>query len=143
MKSTLYLLLLMVGATGALCAQNADIQVTVNGIEAANQGPVVFMLFSSSDGFPTDPAKARQIGQVTGYTSSATYTFSGVPAGRYAVAVFQDKNANRVADTNFLGIPKEPVGAYQHASFGRPNFSKCSFTHGPNDAKLQLQLLNQ
>ena len=143
MKHMLYLLLLIVGVASALSAQNADIQVTVNGIEAANEGPVVFLLFSSSDGFPTDPAKARQIGEVTGYTSSATYTFSGVSAGDYAVAVFQDKNANRVADTNFLGIPKEPVGAFQHSSFGRPSFSKCSFTHGTSDAKLQLQLLNQ
>ena len=143
MKNKIYLLLFMLGVTFTVHAQNADIQVTVNDIEAAGEGPLVFMLFASSDGFPSDPAKARQIGEVTSYTSLATFTFSNVPAGKYAVAVFQDKNGNGSVDTNFIGIPKEPVGAFQHSSVGRPNFGKCSFTHDTAISQLNVQLINQ
>lgn len=54
---------------------------------------------------------------------------SDLPSGTYAIAVFHDKNLNEKLDTNFLGIPKEPVG-FSNAkmkTFGPPSFKECSF----------------
>lgn len=143
MKTFLFTLLLFFFYSNVDAQTTANIQVSVDAIEATGEGTLVFMLFATADGFPSEAGKAKQIGRVSNYTSSATYTFSEIPAGQYAVAVFQDKNNNGQVDTNFMGMPKEPVGAYQHSRFGRPNFTKCSFTHGSSNARLQVQLMNQ
>jgi len=41
--------------------------------------------------------------------------FPGVAPGRYAVSVFHDENSNGKMDTNFIGIPREGVGASNNA----------------------------
>lgn len=56
-------------------------------------------------------------------------TIADLPEGIYAVSIFHDKNGNKELDTNFIGIPKEPV-AFSKAkmkTFGPPSFEACSF----------------
>jgi len=60
---------------------------------------------------------------------TTTITISDLPEGTYAVSIFHDKNGNKELDTNFIGIPKEPV-AFSKAKmkmFGPPSFEECSF----------------
>lgn len=61
---------------------------------------------------------------------SATVIIENLPEGTYALAVFHDKNANDKLDTNFIGIPKEPLGFSigKIKTFGPPSFDECSFT---------------
>ena len=50
-----------------------------------------------------------------------------LPAGQYAIAIFHDKNGDEQLDTNWLGIPKEPLG-FSNArmrTFGPPSFQEC------------------
>lgn len=52
-----------------------------------------------------------------------------LPNGEYALAVFHDENSNHELDTNWLGIPKKPVG-FSNArlkTFRPPSFKECSF----------------
>ena len=52
-----------------------------------------------------------------------------IPDGRYAIAIFHDKNGNDELDTNWIGIPKEKV-AFSNAKmklFGPPSFQECAF----------------
>ncbi|WP_395622069.1 DUF2141 domain-containing protein [Sphingomonas daechungensis] len=53
--------------------------------------------------------------------------FTGVPAGRYALSVFHDENANQKLDT-LVGIPKEGFGFSRNPviRFGPPRFDKVS-----------------
>jgi uncharacterized protein (DUF2141 family) len=56
-------------------------------------------------------------------------TIKDLPEGTYAISIFHDKNGNKVLDTNFIGIPMEPV-AFSKAkmkTFGPPDFKACSF----------------
>lgn len=50
--------------------------------------------------------------------------------GDYAVSIFYDKNGNGKLDTNFIGIPKEPVALSNNAkpSFGPPKYEDALFT---------------
>ena len=50
--------------------------------------------------------------------------------GDYAVSIFYDKNGNGELDTNFIGIPKEPVALSNNAkpSFGPPKYEDALFT---------------
>ncbi|MFS4446449.1 DUF2141 domain-containing protein [Maribacter sp. 2307UL18-2] len=56
-------------------------------------------------------------------------TIADLPEGTYAVSIFHDKNGNKALDTNFIGIPKEPVAFYKGKmkTFGPPDFEECAF----------------
>jgi len=43
-----------------------------------------------------------------------------LPEGEYVVSVFQDLNDNAKLDTNFIGIPKEPIGMTNYHGKGIP-----------------------
>jgi uncharacterized protein (DUF2141 family) len=47
----------------------------------------------------------------------AVCEFPGVAPNTYAVSVFHDENSNGKLDTNFMGIPREGVGASNGARF--------------------------
>lgn len=58
-----------------------------------------------------------------------TVTVTLPHAGKYAVAVYQDKNGNNKLDSNFMGIPNEPFGFSNLKSFpmGSPKFKTAAF----------------
>lgn len=76
-----------------------------------NEGSVHCALFASEKGFPTDPRFAAAQVQVQPRDKKATCAFRDVKAGRYAVALWHDVNNNGKVDSNWLGIPTEPVAA--------------------------------
>lgn len=53
-----------------------------------------------------------------------------LPAGEYAIAIFHDENGNEELDTNWLGIPREPLGfsRARMKTFGPPGFRECVVT---------------
>jgi len=52
-----------------------------------------------------------------------------VPLGTYAVTVYHDVNDNQKLDTNWIGIPKEPVAISNNAKgrLGPPKWKDASF----------------
>ncbi len=58
--------------------------------------------------------------------SSMVFAFN-VPAGNYAVAVFQDLNDNKKLDAGLFHIPKEPFGFSNNyrPSFSAPRYKDC------------------
>ena len=67
--------------------------------------------------------------------------FTGVPAGRYALSVFHDENANQKLDT-FVGIPKEGFGFSRNplVRFGPPRFDKVSIELAGGFARTSVRL---
>lgn len=67
--------------------------------------------------------------EVQANKDEVTVTVNLPRAGKYAVAVFQDKNGNNKLDSNFLGIPNEPFGFSNLKSFpmGSPKFKTAAF----------------
>ena len=61
--------------------------------------------------------------------TSATYVFKNIPAGKYAISVFQDSNVDGILNKNMFGVPKEPYGFSnnKYGKFGPPNFEDVSF----------------
>jgi uncharacterized protein (DUF2141 family) len=52
-----------------------------------------------------------------------------VPTGTYALQVFQDDNSNNTLDTNWLGLPTEPVGfSGQVSRYGKPKFADAAIS---------------
>lgn len=120
--------------------ESGSITVTINEIEE-QKGQIVFMLFNSEEGFPKETDKAYKKGMVKKFSTSATYTFENVPYGTYAIAVFHDENGDGEIKSNFLGIPKEPVGASNMTKMGKPSFDKCSITLKEASKKISLKFI--
>ena len=63
--------------------------------------------------------------------------------GKYAAAIYHDKNDNQKLDKNFLGIPKEGYGFSNNAqgTFGPPKFKDAVFAMGQDDMEMKIDLI--
>jgi uncharacterized protein (DUF2141 family) len=83
-----------------------------------------------------EPAYRAEVAAVSGTVS---LVFPAVAPGRYAAAVYHDRNGNRHLDLNFVGIPAEGRGYSKVARAGlaAPSFSDAGFDH---DLETQLTI---
>jgi uncharacterized protein (DUF2141 family) len=138
-------LVAIVGAFGQTPAPAENvIHVEISGLRN-DKGQVLCALFTSADAFPkkANMAVARLTAKVA--ERQATCEFTGVARGTYAVSVVHDENANGKLDTNFIGMPREGVGASNDAKghMGPPKFNAASFpfTGGRLDLKIHVKYL--
>lgn len=125
----LFLLLPEPGASaGGAGGGGLKLTVTVSGV-ASGKGSVDGALYKSRDGFPTKVEKALAKTSVPAAMPSATLVFEGLEPGEYAVAVYHDENGNGKLDSNFIGIPKEPVAVSNDAKgrMGPPKYEDARF----------------
>jgi uncharacterized protein (DUF2141 family) len=116
---TIFACAMLLVATPAL-AENLVVKVT----GAGSGGQIVAAIYATSDGFSgfdTKKAAAVQVAPAAG--GGATLTFTGLKPGKYAVSAFHDADKDGKLKTNFIGIPKEPVGVSNNPG-GMPSFSK-------------------
>jgi len=120
------------------------IHVEISGLRS-DKGQMLCALFSSADAFPTkaDKAVARLTAKIA--ERQAICDFTGVAPGIYAVSVVHDENSNGKLDRNFIGIPREGVGASNDAKghMGPPKFGPASFHYegGRLDLKIHANYL--
>ena len=121
--------------------QSSVIHVDIDGLRS-DRGQVLCALFSSAADFPKRPEKAVAHDKSTILNGHATCQFENIPSGAYAVSVFHDENSNGKLDTNFIGIPREGVGASNNAKghFGPPKFSAAAFQHSGSRTTLEITI---
>jgi uncharacterized protein (DUF2141 family) len=113
--------------------------VEVEGVRSSS-GNINIAVYNKEDGF----LKFESV-----FLSDSTHAHAGktevqisnLPNGEYALAVFHDENGNNKLDTNWLGIPKEPIGFSQARmkTFGPPSFKECAF-HISSDKAIKIDL---
>jgi uncharacterized protein (DUF2141 family) len=110
-----------------------------------NKGQVSCALYSSPDGFPKSSEKAIAHVNSAIFDNQAVCEFSEIAPGTYAISVFHDENSNGKLDTNFMGIPREGVGASNNAKghLGPPKFAAAAFhfSGGRIDLKITINYL--
>jgi len=115
------------------------IRVHIEGLHS-DRGQVICALFAAADDFPkrVDQAFARTTAQIM--ARHATCEFPNVPAGIYAISVFHDENGNGKLDTNWLGIPREGVGASNNPKprMGPPKFAAAKFQHSQGSMDVEI-----
>ena len=119
-----------------------DMKVKIRNIYPVS-GELYIALYSSQGSYMNpDSALARSI--ITVESDSMMVSFPGVREGTYAIAVFQDLNANGTFDANEFGIPTEPFGFSNDSKglFGPPDFEKASFRFLPGE-EVTISLVNQ
>jgi uncharacterized protein (DUF2141 family) len=121
--------------------QENQIHVEIAGLRN-DKGRAVCSLFSSASDFPkkTEKAVAHTTAVIT--DRHAVCEFSGVAPGTYAISVFHDENSNGKLDTNFMGIPREGVGASNGAKghLGPPKFDAAAFHFGGGRLELKIAI---
>jgi uncharacterized protein (DUF2141 family) len=129
----LFLLAASLALVNAALAQTQSpqgnvIHIEIRGMRNSN-GQVMCALYSSPDGFPKKGEKAIAHVSSAIVDKQAVCEFSGIAPGTYAVSVIHDENSNGKLDTNFMGIPREGVGASNDAKghLGPPKFDAAAF----------------
>ena len=117
------------------------IQVEIGGLRN-DKGQVLCALYSSADGFPKKGDKALAHAKSPISNGHAICEFPEVTAGNYAVSVFHDENSNGKLDTNFMGIPREGVGASNNAKghLGPPKFDAAAFRFAGGLLELKITI---
>jgi len=117
-----------IGGPGMLRADGFVLTVELSGFRS-DKGAAVVLLYDNADAFPTKSKLALSKQRVSVIGGLAKVEFPNLKAGDYAVAAFHDINDNRKMDTNFLGIPKEPIGVSNDAKgrMGPPSFKDAKF----------------
>ncbi len=120
--------LLLLGLSAGAPAPH-DLAVSVEGLRSA-KGLLQLCLTRDPAFFP-DCGKDPERRHLTVEAAAENILFPAVPAGRYALSIIHDENANARLDT-FLGIPKEGVGFSRNPriSFGPPSFRSVEFAFG-------------
>lgn len=122
-----FFLVLALAGVPVEASEGPKIEMTI-GLES-DLGSVFCALHSKAKTFPGDSAKAVATLQVKPKGKKAKCVFEKIPLGTYAVSAYHDSNGNGELDTNWLGIPKEGVGASNNAkgSMGPPKFDDAKF----------------
>jgi len=108
-------------------------------------GQLAYLIFGSASGFPSDGRKAVRKGFVPLPASGTQLQIhTTLPPGRYAVSLYEDLNGNHKLDHNFLGIPREPVGASNNprGRMGPPRFADCLFEIGSDPKAITVHMVS-
>ena len=104
----------------------ADLTVNITEINKG-KGHVMVGLYSGEEGFIQ--GKAISGSSVKANNEQEKVTFKDLPAGDYAVKLYQDENSNDKLDFNFIGLPKEGYGFSNNVGrFGSPDYQEAKFT---------------
>jgi uncharacterized protein (DUF2141 family) len=125
----------------AQSAPGGLIRVEIRGLRN-DKGQVLCALFSSASDFPKKADKAIAHGTSVITNGHAACEFPAVAPGTYAVSVVHDENSNGKLDTNFVGIPREGVGASNDAKghFGPPKFDAAAFRFSGGRLELKITI---
>jgi uncharacterized protein (DUF2141 family) len=111
-------------AFAALPTQALELTVEVSGARST-RGWVAAALYADGQAWMKQAAARERVAA----GSPVRLVFHGLPAGRYALSLFHDENANGELDRTLLGIPTEPYGFSRDArgKVGPPAFDAAAF----------------
>lgn len=120
------LLFTLFSCTALADKNSATVKLRVSNIQS-QVGKLYVSVYDSKDTFLGDTKVIEQVVGLEGMEEGTLAIELKLPYGSYAISVHHDNNANGKMDSNFIGIPKEPVGLSNgHVPrFGPPKFSKA------------------
>ena len=107
--------------------ETGTIILLVEGIDANKSGALSAGIFTEE--FFPETGKAAYVRYVTVDNNTMEIHFDEIPIGEYAAAVFHDLDNNGKLRTNFLGLPREPIGFSRDARIrmGPPSYDDAVF----------------
>ncbi len=124
MKKILYLIILFL-INFSVFAQKGKIKVEISNIKK-EVGVIYIGIYNIAETFPKADVVFEK--EIKAQSSTVNYTFTNIPVGNYAVAVYHDEDEDGKIDRYFFGMPSEHYGFSRNPSvFGLPDYKLCSF----------------
>lgn len=142
LRSALSALVLTIMAQSAPAAEPGTVSVEVIGLKNASGNIYVAVYDSDDDWLGEDTVLEQKVVIADALDGDVVRTQLQLPAGDYAFSIFYDANDNGELDTNFIGIPKEPVAISNNArpSFGPPKYKDAVFTLGSEPLVQRIEI---
>lgn len=107
--------------------ETGTVILVVEGIDENRAGSLSAGIFTKE--FFPETGKATYERYVSVDSSTMEIHFDEIPIGEYAAAVFHDLDNNGKLRTNFLGLPREPIGFSRDARIrmGPPSYYDAVF----------------
>ncbi len=134
--------ILSVRAESVVSSSVVDSSVMVELIGLAEaQGNIYISVYDSRDKWlGEDTVTQMKIAIAEALDGEILHTTIELPPGEYAFFIYYDINGNGALDTNFIGIPREPVALSNNArpKFGPPKYKNAVFTLGAEPVIQQI-----
>jgi uncharacterized protein (DUF2141 family) len=140
--STLGLLLCLLSAGGVAPTAHPLARLTVTVTDLRNHhGQLIYGVFTSADGFPTDSHKAVDWQVKPADADSVVFT-AMLPPGQYGASVLHDENNNGKIDKNLFGVPVEGYGVTNNPkpALRAATFDESRFNLPPQGASLTISV---
>ena len=118
--------------------EEGTLQLQIQNIQTP-KGFMKIALFKGEETFLEDTA-AYKTASVAVTNKEVMTTFSNLPYGVYAVAIYHDINGNNKLDKNLVGVPKEPYCFSNNArsKWGPPKFEVAKFSIDQPAVQMQV-----
>ena len=132
------------GTQADLTQADANLRIVATNVKT-DQGKLYVWVYDKKDDWLSDRYRTQKSIAVAGNRTNDTVTLELLlPAGEYALSIFQDVNDDGKLARNFIGLPKEPAGLSNNLRprFGPPKYKDAKFevTVGTVvEQKIQLQ----
>ena len=136
-KIILTAIIILSGVLGSVAQEKQTITLEFSGMKS-DKGDLYIALYNSEASFLKKPLKGTVVKVID---KKATVVLNDIAIGTYAVSAFHDENDNKKMDTNFFGIPKEPIGISNDATgfMGPPKYKNAKFEVSKN-IKLSINI---
>jgi outer membrane protein len=116
----------------AACAGAAELSLRID--NPPTNRSAVALLFNSANTFVSLRDPAQVLALPAG--GAQAVRFPDLPAGEYALVVYEDENGNGQLDKNFIGIPRERLGfSNRYWPGGPPSFARAAFRLEEDETK--------
>ena len=109
-----------------------SLRVEVSGLQKAD-GNIYVTVYDSDDTWLGEEFVIQEkVSIAEARVDDLVHVELSLPQGEYAISIYHDSNDNGDLDTNWIGIPKEPVALSNNAKprFGPPKYKDAVFTLG-------------
>lgn len=130
---SLLLIAVLVLSCGTVTAEEpGTVNVELSGLAQAGGNIYISVYDSEDDWLGKDVVMQRKVVIAEALDGEVVRAALQLPPGEYALSIYYDENNNGTLDSNFIGIPKEPVAISNNVrpSFGPPKYEDAVFTLG-------------
>ncbi len=117
-------------ASAATAAEGPNLRIVATNI-MSDEGKLYVWVYDKKDDWLSNRYSTQKSVKVAGKRAGDRITVELLlPAGEYALSVFQDVDDDGKLKRNFIGIPKEPAGLSNNLRprFGPPKYRDAAFT---------------
>ena len=121
---------LLLATAGVAAELPTNLRVVATNVKS-DEGKIYVWVYDKKDDWLSDRYRTQKSVKVAGNRANDRVTVELLlPAGEYALSIFQDVNDDGKLARNFIGIPKEPSGLSNNVRprFGPPKYKDSTFT---------------